>query len=302
MKSDLINAMKKNKLFFVLVSALLIFNIIYIFYQNKQNVSKESDVLFVPTNEKSINLLRMPYASSLKIFNDNFTFMEFVSKTVNYEVKLLVPKSYDDMKRLINSGDADIIWPATSYFVENLSLFENYNIILRPVIHGKDRYRGAFIVKSDSEIKEFKQLESKIFGFTDINSASGYKLPVSHMKKKYDIEPYSFFSDIKFLGSHEEVVLNVFYGKIDAGAVFEDAPESFLGERKNDVRIIDYTDEILYEPILVKKELNDIFNIKIQNSIINKLPDEVRKDLGIDGFVKAELDDYKIIIDLMENY
>ena len=98
---------------------------------------------------------------------------------------------------------------------------------------------------------------------------------------------------MEFLGTHEEVVKNVFLEKVDGGAVFESAPESFLEKEQVDkISIIDYTDYIYNEPILIKDDLYEKYKEKAEKSILQKLPEHVLKDLNIDGLVQATDKEY----------
>ncbi|MGM0608683.1 MAG: phosphate/phosphite/phosphonate ABC transporter substrate-binding protein [Candidatus Muiribacteriota bacterium] len=288
----------KKKITLTLI-IIIIFLSIILLYQKKNNMSREVNSLekkeFV---DNSYKLLRMPYASPLKIFEENHSLINFLSAFFDNEFKLLVPNDYDDISRIIKEGKAHIIWPATGYFLSNLELFKDYKIMFRPVLHGQDRYRGAVIVRKDSNLNDFNQLENKTFGFTDINSASGYRLPSGYIRNNYGVNPYEYFKDVKFLGTHQEVVLSVFYGEIKAGAVFEDAPDIFLEKNQRDeISIIEYTGYIMNEPVLIKKTLADELDAVKINKLIKEFPEEVCDDLGIDGIAEARLKEYNQMIE-----
>ncbi|MCK9225063.1 MAG: phosphate/phosphite/phosphonate ABC transporter substrate-binding protein [Candidatus Muirbacterium halophilum] len=244
---------------------------------------------------KSLNFLRTSYANSLTIFDENFSFMEYLSEVFEIEVRLLVSKNYDEFGEFLKNKTADIVWGNSEHYLKNRELYKDYVIVLRPVVKGQDKYRGIIITNKNSNVNSVMELKNKIFAFTDIKSGSGYKLPMELFENKYNIEIYNFFADVEYLQTHEEVVKNVFYGKVDGGAVFESAPESFLEkEQAKNIKILDYTRYIYNEPVLIKKEIYEKYKHIIDSEKFYEFPENVRKDLKIDGIVRANEKEYLV--------
>jgi len=286
--------MKKILKLLMFILPLILVCLILLYHKNNTVVQgKQYKQTTVEKDRELIRFLRMPYANSLKVMDENYNFIMYLSEKTGYKIKLNVAKSYEEVVDIAKKGDADVIWTATNHYVENIDEFGDYTPIFRPVRHGNDKYRGIIITSNKSNINEMKDLKGKVFAFTDINSTSGYILPKALLENKYSIDIYSFFSDIKYLGSHDSVIENVYYGKVDAGAVFEDAPETILKERKNGVRILDRTEYILNEPIIVKKDISEKFKKIFNKDFIKNIPEQIKDDLSVEGFVDANEKEYR---------
>ena len=67
-------------------------------------------------------------------------------------------------------------------------------------------------------------MKGKSFGFGDPNSTSGYLIPSVEIPKKtgHSMQPGDYFGDVKFTGGHEQTIIAVNNGDIDAGVTWAD--------------------------------------------------------------------------------
>jgi phosphonate transport system substrate-binding protein len=284
----------KKTVVFIILAILLILSLYILYHKEDRNTLSEMELRQFSGFEKGdyITLLRMPYANNFKIFDENYQLILYLSELFEKEVRLIVTRNYDEVRKIIDEDKADIIWTATNFYKKNTNSFRGYKVMVRPVTNGTDRYRGIIITHKESDIEKIGDLEGRTFAFTDVDSGSGYILPKKLLKDKYNIDINTFFKEVRFLYSHQKVIENVFYRKVDAGAVFEDAPSLFLKDRASSIRILDYTEYIINEPILVKEYLVERFSSKVLPKLLNDLPGNIKEELKIDGFVKAQEQDY----------
>lgn len=125
---------------------------------------------------------------------------------------------------------------------------------------GERDYHSVFIVPNDSEIT-FDNLEGKTIVFEDKESTSGYMLPLTHLKNSgYSIES----SGINMIFSHddENTPIWVLEGKGDLGIIsnldFEDTPFNI----KKELKIIESTNSIPRQLVLIKSEMESKLEIK----------------------------------------
>ncbi len=278
----------------ILLAVIIVLFLSILYHRNEDSALSEKELEYFSkfTKDDYITLLRMPYANNFDIFDENYQLILYLGELFEKEVRLIVTRNYDEVRNIVKENKADIIWTATNFYKKNRNIFTDHSVALRPVTNGTDRYRGIIITSGKSDITGIEDLEGRIFAFTDIDSGSGYILPKKLLEKSYGIEINEFFSDVRFLYSHQKVTENVFYRKVDAGAVFEDAPGMFLEDRKDGVRVIAHTEYIINEPILVRDTLMPDFNEKVKPKLLGKIPGIIKDELEIDGFVEADETDY----------
>ncbi len=138
-----------------------------------------------------------------------------------YSFESFVATSYAGVIEAMGANRADIGWLNTfSYVIAH----QKYGVEVRLVTvrFGLPYYRAEIITQANSGINSLADLQGKRFAFVDPASTSGYLFPLAGLKKAgYD--PQKFFGQTVFAGSHNNVVLAVYQGRVDAGAVYEDA-------------------------------------------------------------------------------
>lgn len=86
-------------------------------------------------------------------------------------------------------------------------------------LDGSTGYYAVMVARADSGIKNLDDMKGKHLGFADPNSTSGYLIPsVALPKQGYDIS--TFFGKTSFSGGHEQNVLAVMNGDVDAGVTW----------------------------------------------------------------------------------
>jgi phosphonate transport system substrate-binding protein len=80
---------------------------------------------------------------------------------------------------------------------------------------GSIGYYSVVYVKADSPYKSLDDLKGKKLGLVDVESTSGYKAPVFFMNREGKA-PDKFFSVAQVTGSHENAVLAMTQGTVDA--------------------------------------------------------------------------------------
>ena len=85
---------------------------------------------------------------------------------------------------------------------------------------GKASYAGKIIVRRDGPVKKPEDLNGRRFAFHDRYSTSGYLLPLSYLRSK-GIKPGS----LHHLPAYRDIVLGVYNGQFDAGAIYFDEPD-----------------------------------------------------------------------------
>jgi phosphonate transport system substrate-binding protein len=161
-------------------------------------------------------------------------------------------------------------------------------------------YRSLIIVNKNSNIKTLSDLKNKTFAFGDSLSASANLYPKMLLKHAgIDVK-----NDLRSINvdNQSAIALSVMQGKVDAGAIYEDArsnPEvlSKFPDILDKTIILEKSELIPADPQVVSKELDLAMVKKIQVALIALSDDTegkkwLKEIYGIDSLVAIKDSDY----------
>ena len=198
----------------------------------------------------------VPSGESQTILQSGNQVAHLLEVASGYRFESFVATSYAGVIEAVGAGRADIGWLNTfSYVIAH----QKYGVEVRLVTvrFGLPYYRAEIIAQSASGINSLADLKGKRFAFVDPASTSGYLFPLAGLKKAgYD--PAKFFGQTVFAGSHNNVVLAVYQGRAEAGAVFEDARASVqktLPDVMQKLKVVWKSDPIPNDTVSFRKDL-----------------------------------------------
>jgi len=198
----------------------------------------------------------VPSGESQTILQSGNQVAHLLEVASGYRFESFVATSYAGVIEAMGAGRADIGWLNTfSYVIAH----QKYGVEVRLVTvrFGLPYYRAEIIAQSASGINSLADLKGKRFAFVDPASTSGYLFPLAGLKKAgYD--PAKFFGQTVFAGSHNNVVLAVYQGRAEAGAVFEDARASVqktLPDVMQKLKVVWKSDPIPNDTVSFRKDL-----------------------------------------------
>lgn len=174
-------------------------------------------------------------------------------------------------------------------------------VILNSIRFGDDSYRAQFVVRADSGINSFNDLVGKVWAVPSLTSASGYLFPRVTLMNA-GVDP-TFDMTVVNVVAHDAAIMAVYHGDADVGTTFEDAREDVEAELPDvmqKVRILDYTEPIPNDGVVVRKNLHPDLAREIQQALIDiGNTDEGRvllDDLyNVSGFVEATSERYDLV-------
>ncbi|MGR3802166.1 phosphonate ABC transporter substrate-binding protein [Marinibacterium profundimaris] len=162
--------------------------------------------------------------------NNNQCLADYTSEALGVPTKLFAPADYNGVIQGLLGGTIDMAWlGASGYAKTYLTDPEAVEPVLVKVnTDGSYGYHSIGFARADSGITSIEDLEGKVFGFGDPNSTSGYLIPSIEipMVTGATMESGDYFGEVKFTGGHEQTIVAVFNGDIDAGVTWADG----LGE------------------------------------------------------------------------
>lgn len=195
-----------------------------------------------------------------------------LSKETGEEFELLVSKDYKDLIALIKQGVVDIASISPNLYVEAKKQIPGLHYVATMSSENAKGetvcgYKGVIITLKDSNIKTLKDLKGKTFGFTDIESTSGYLVPMLVLEEagvsKEDFKKYYM------LKKHDRVVEAVVNRSIDAGATYDEVLIEGVEKYGELFEILKESDEIPYDAIVISPNKEESFKNSVKKAILN---------------------------------
>lgn len=248
--------------------------------------------------ENPIKMAIVPYEEAERLVADMQPVVDLLERETGYAFEFSVATSYAALIEGMGSNKVDVAWFGPLAYV---LAHEKYGaeVILVSVEYGQTTYRSEIIARTDSRIDSLADLQGKRFAYVDAASASGYLYPRA-MLAAAGFEPETFFSKATFAGSHDSVVVAVYRGDVDAGAVYEDARDATteaLPDVMDQVKIIAYSDPIPNDNVAVSRSMPPEMADRLQQALLKIASDPqgldvLAKAIGVDGLAPATDSDY----------
>ncbi|AJE45517.1 phosphonate ABC transporter substrate-binding protein [Celeribacter indicus] len=155
----------------------------------------------------------------------NQCFAEKIAEALGVEVKIFTPADYNGVMQGLLGGTIDAAWMgASGYAGTYLADPEAVEpVLVKQNLDGSIGYYSIGIARKDSGVTSLDDMEGKVFGFGDPNSTSGYLIPSIEISNGgYSMQPGEYFGDVVFTGGHEQTIVAVGNGDVDAGVTWAD--------------------------------------------------------------------------------
>jgi phosphonate transport system substrate-binding protein len=238
-------------------------------------------------------------------------FIQYMTKQLGVPVKLRIANDYAAVIEGQIAGNIHIAKYGPASFARALMNGAKVDAFAMEVNKdGTKGYYSVLYVKADAPYQKIEDLKGKNIGLVDPNSTSGNNVPRFEMDKM-GIKPEEFFSNVVYTGSHENAIIALQQGQIDAAFNWwNDENESMLRrmERKSmakydDFRIIFKSNQIVNSPYAMLTTLPDELQSGIKDAFFNiQKNDPEAFQVMTDGeqqlWVPASNADYQVIVDL----
>jgi phosphonate transport system substrate-binding protein len=218
---------------------------------------------------------------------NNECFRAYVEEALGVPTRLFTPADYNGVIQGLVGGTLDFAWLGASSYAATYIADENAvePVLVKTNLDGSFSYHSIGFARVDSGIADLANLEGKTFGFGDPNSTSGFLIPsVEIPQLGYSMEPGDFFGDVVFTGGHEQTIIAVNNGDIDAGVTWadglgnwEDGYNSGALRRAVDAGLVDMNDlveiwrskPIPEGPIVLRQSLPDDVKATVTELLAN---------------------------------
>jgi phosphonate transport system substrate-binding protein len=150
----------------------------------------------------------------------------YTEEALGVPVKLFTPADYDGVIQGLVGGTIDMAWlGASAYAKTYLTDPEAVEAVLvKTNLDGSFAYHSIGFARKDSGITSLADMKGKKFGFGDPNSTSGYLIPSVEIPQETGatMDNGVYFGEVVFTGGHEQTIVAVVNGDVDAGVTWAD--------------------------------------------------------------------------------
>jgi len=232
-----------------------------------------------PIKEFRIGLLGGENASDR--LRSNECLRERTEKLLGVPTRLYAPADYNGVIEGLIGGNLDLAWLGASAYAKVYMTDPDavQPILVKINVDGSYGYHAIGFSRADRGIKSLDDMKGKVFAFGDPNSTSGYLIPSIEIPQSgYSMKPGEYFGDVRFVGGHEQTIVAVANGDVDAGVTWadglgtwEDGYNSGALRKAADAGLVNMTDlveiwrsKVIPEgPIVLRKALPEDVKLKV---------------------------------------
>ena len=271
----------------------LIFAIFFIVIAS-QVKAVEYNMVFVPASEKGDE-------------NDYESLLKIVEDITKFKINTIKVTDYNAAVEAMRAGRADIAWYGGMTYIKaaEIAEAEAFAAGVRP--GEKDAgYYAYFVVRNDSEIKNFGDIKGKILSLNSIGSTSGDLIPQVELAKiNLSVKNENDFEKVFYAGSHDACLLAVLNKQSDVCGMSSRNFEARLEDKtfsENEIRIVHKSDRVPPPPLAYSKKIPMQYRLKIKKAVL-----EAHKYGEIGGYggtmshyISVEDKDYNILRNVIE--
>ena len=221
---------------------------------------KKFNMVFVPASEKGDE-------------NDYTGLVNIVNKLTGFEIKFIKVTDYNAAVEAMRADRAQVAWYGGKTYIKaaELANAEAFAAGVRP--GEKDAgYFTYFVVRADSNLKNFGDVKGKVLSLNSIGSTSGDLIPQVELARiKLSTTNKNDFKKVFYAGSHDACLLAVLNKQADVCGMSSRNFEARLADKtfkRSDVRILHKSDRVPPPPLAYSKKIPFDDRKKIQKAVL----------------------------------
>jgi len=227
----------------------------------------------------------------------------YLSKKIGVKIKLKVLSRYGNIvDNFVSEGIDGAFFGSFTYVLAHAKL--GVEVLVRPENNeGISVYHGLLLVRKDSLIRTAEDMKGKRFAFVEKATTAGYLFPLAYFKG-HGIRDYrTYFKEVYYAGTHENVIDDVLNKKTDIGAAKNTVFDRLIeADRriKNELLVLDQSPDVPENGLAVRKDLDGSLKKKLKEVLLNMHNDpegkEVLSRFGARRFIATTDGDYAPVL------
>ena len=276
-----------------MIKKILIIIALILITENINAESKIYKMVFVPASEKGDD---SDYKKLIKI----------IEKLTGLVIETIKVTDYNSAVEAMRAGRAHIAWYGGKTYIKaaEIANAEAFAAGVRPGEYNAD-YHTYFVVKNDSKLKIFKDIEGKVLALNSIGSTSGDLIPQVELSKiNLSIQNEEHFKKVYYAGSHDACLLSVLNKQADVCAMSSRNFEARLKDKTfmmHQVRIIHKSSPVPPPPLAYSKNIPLEDRNKIKKAVLEAHKYGVIGGYGgqMSHYIEVKDSDYDILRDVI---
>ncbi len=229
-------------------------------------------------------------------------FVRYLEKQLNSKIELVIPADYAGVIEGLKQKKLHFALLGPKSYVEASKQANTMTAVRVIGEDGQDGYKGMIITKKGSGLKTIADLKGKTWAFTDPNSTSGNLIPSVYFAAEAQIVPEEFFSKVVFSGSHQNSILMVKNGEIDAAATNNVDIERDSGRQwhEGNFNVLWESQLIPHDMLAYRQDVPEALKQALVQAAVNYDDEQGLKDMAISKFIPSKDEDYVFVRQLSE--
>ncbi len=143
--------------------------------------------------------------------------LTYLGRKTGKDLELVQRKTYGEVNKLLGKGLIDLAFICSGPYVTGKDRY-GFILLAVPEVHGQPTYSSYLIVNKESAFHRLEDLKGHTFAFTDPDSNTGRLVPLYWLAAMHT-QPEKFFGWILYTYSHDNSIMAVGRGLVDAAAV-----------------------------------------------------------------------------------
>jgi len=262
--------------------------------ENINAETKTYKMVFVPASEKGDD-------------SDYKTLIKITEKLTGFNIETIKVTDYNAAVEAMRAGRAHIAWYGGKTYIKaaEIANAEAFAAGVRPG-EANANYYAYFVVKMNSKLKVFKDVDGKVLALNSIGSTSGDLIPQVELSKiNLSIRNKSHFKKVYYAGSHDACLLSVLNEQADVCGMSSRNFEARLKDKTftmDQVRIIHKSSPVPPPPLAYSKNIPLEDRKKIKKAVL-----EAHKHGAIGGYggqmshyMEVNDSDYDVLRDVVK--
>ncbi|MGM0424967.1 MAG: phosphate/phosphite/phosphonate ABC transporter substrate-binding protein [Thermodesulfobacteriota bacterium] len=181
------------------------------------------DYLHYPEDTLKLGLL--PLYSAISLHEMFQPLAEYLGQATDREFRLVIPKDFEEFVQLVREGEVDFTFqnPYVHLLLAKDGYLEPLALTISPEPkEPREEFRGVILTRKDSEIQDLQDLLGKRIMIVSHKSAGGYWFQNILLRQELGVD-ISQKAELVEGKRHEEVILSLYRGDVQAGFVREAA-------------------------------------------------------------------------------